>query len=505
MPKILLTGASGYIGGHLKENLQKNHEIVAISRNIKNKKNEKNVTWKAADLFDLDEISEVMKDVDIAVYLVHSMMPSAKLTQANFEDMDALLADNFARAAQKNSIKHIIFLSGLIPNTDTLSPHLRSRLECEKILGSYGIPVSTLRAGLIIGAKGSSYPILKKLVERLPLLVLPAWAYNMTLPVSINDVIDGLTTLVDRQPKQNESIDIGGPEHMTYKSLFTRTSRVLEKNLPMIDIPIIPIWLSKYWVKVISGTSKEMVYPLMDSLIHDMTRSQKHTVNDISIGKINYEESVERALKEEEKQSSNKSANTKKQFQIKDVRAITRIKVPHDYTINDVANEYSDFLRRFTFNFVKSEINHNYFKIKIPLLNKLLLLLKKDHEASNTNRVLYRIIGGDFAYSTNGGKATLEFRRILDSDKALIALQEYQPTLPWFVYTLTQAKIHKSVMNIFARKMNTLAKPDFAHTHNIKITKKLIQNLSISLGFFAILITSIKLLTKKNKLLNVKH
>lgn len=248
-----------------------------------------------------------------------------------------------------------------------------------------------------------------------------------------------------------------------------------------------------------------MVYPLMDSLIHDMTRSQKHTVNDISIGKINYEESVERALKEEEKQKSNKITNSKKQFQIKDVRAITRIKVPHDYTINHVANEYSDFLRRFTFNFVKSEINHNYFKIKIPLLNKLLLLLKKDHEASNTNRVLYRIIGGDFAYSTNGGKATLEFRRILDSDKALIALQEYQPTLPWFVYTLTQAKIHKSVMNIFARKMNTLAKSDFAHTHNIKITKKLIQNLSISLGVITILITSTKLLPIKNKGFNIKH
>ena len=189
MGKVLLTGASGYIGGHLKEQLKENHEIIAISRHADSKEDEKNVTWKAADLFDLDEITEVMEGIDTAIYLVHSMMPSAKLTQANFEDMDALLADNFARAAKAQGVKHIVFMSGIIPNENNLSPHLRSRLECEKILGSYGIPVSTLRAGLIIGAKGSSYPILKRLVDRLPAMILPSWAYNMIAPVAIEDVI----------------------------------------------------------------------------------------------------------------------------------------------------------------------------------------------------------------------------------------------------------------------------------------------------------------------------
>lgn len=135
MSKILLTGASGYIGSHLKNKLKKDHEVIAISRNTHNKTDEENVTWKSADLFDLDEITKVMKDVDTAIYLVHSMMPSAKLTQASFEDMDALLADNFARAAQKQGVKHIVYMSGLIPENDELSAHLRSRLECEKILG----------------------------------------------------------------------------------------------------------------------------------------------------------------------------------------------------------------------------------------------------------------------------------------------------------------------------------------------------------------------------------
>ena len=453
MKKILLTGASGYIGSHLMNKLKDNYEIIAISRNIENKSNEQNVTWKAADLFDLNEITEVMEDIDIAIYLVHSMMPSAKLTQASFEDMDALLADNFAKAASYNKVQHIVFMSGLIPNTNELSPHLRSRLECEQILGSYGVPVSTLRAGLIIGSKGSSYPILKKLVERLPSLLLPKWAYNITLPVAIDDVIDGLYKIVERNPNENESIDIGGPSHMTYKDLFKQTAEVLDKRLPTIDLPIIPIWLSKYWVKLISGVSKEMVYPLMDSLIHDMIRNDENIVKDISIGKIEYKESVRNALEEETK--TQKKGKSSRKSDIKDVRAISRVVLPKDVNMIQLAESYANFLNRITLNVVNSDFNEDNFTISVPCLNKDLLLLRKDFKASNNERILYRIVGGDFASDSDGGNARLEFRRLPNSDACIIALQEYEPTLPWWVYKYTQAKVHKSVMNLFKFKINS--------------------------------------------------
>lgn len=452
MKKILLTGASGYIGSHLMNKLKDNYEIIAISRNIENKSNEHNVTWKAADLFDLNEITEVMEDIDIAIYLVHSMMPSAKLTQASFEDMDALLADNFAKAASYNKVQHIVFMSGLIPNTNELSPHLRSRLECEQILGSYGVPVSTLRAGLIIGSKGSSYPILKKLVERLPALLLPKWAYNTTLPVAIDDVIDGLYKIVERNPNENESIDIGGPSHMTYKDLFKQTAEVLDKRLPTIDLPIIPIWLSKYWVKLISGVPKEMVYPLMDSLIHDMIRNDENIVKDISIGKIDYKESVRNALEEETK--TQKKGKSSRKGNIKDVRAISRVVLPKDVNMIQLAESYANFLNRITLNVVNSDFNEDNFTISVPCLNKELLLLSKDFKASNNERILYRIVGGDFALDSDGGNARLEFRRLPNSDACIIALQEYEPTLPWWVYKYTQAKVHKSVMNLFKFKIN---------------------------------------------------
>lgn len=453
MKKILLTGASGYIGSHLMNKLKDNYEIIAISRNIENKSNEHNVTWKAADLFDLNEITEVMEDIDIAIYLVHSMMPSAKLTQASFEDMDALLADNFAKAASYNKVQHIVFMSGLIPNTNELSPHLRSRLECEQILGSYGVPVSTLRAGLIIGSKGSSYPILKKLVERLPGLLLPKWAYNTTLPVAIDDVIDGLYKIVERNPNENESIDIGGPSHMTYKDLFKQTAEVLDKRLPTIDLPIIPIWLSKYWVKLISGVPKEMVYPLMHSLIHDMIRNDENIVKDISIGKIDYKESVRNALEEETK--TQKKGKSSRKGDIKDVRAISRVVLPKDVNMIQLAESYANFLNRITLNVVNSDFNEDNFTISVPFLNKDLLLLSKDFKASNNERILYRIVGGDFALDSDGGNARLEFRRLPNSDACIIALQEYEPTLPWWVYKYTQAKVHKSVMNLFKFKINS--------------------------------------------------
>ncbi|MBF0811280.1 NAD-dependent epimerase/dehydratase family protein [Staphylococcus xylosus] len=453
MKKILLTGASGYIGSHLMNKLKDNYEIIAISRNIENKSNEHNVTWKAADLFDLNEITEVMEDIDIAIYLVHSMMPSAKLTQASFEDMDALLADNFAKAASYNKVQHIVFMSGLIPNTSELSPHLRSRLECEQILGSYGVPVSTLRAGLIIGSKGSSYPILKKLVDRLPGLLLPKWAYNTTLPVAIDDVIDGLYKIVERNPNENESIDIGGPSHMTYKDLFKQTAEVLDKRLPTIDLPIIPIWLSKYWVKLISGVPKEMVYPLMDSLIHDMIRNDENIVKDISIGKIDYKESVRNALEEETK--TQKKGKSSRKGDIKDVRAISRVVLPKDVNMIQLAESYANFLNRITLNVVNSDFNEDNFTISVPCLNKDLLLLSKDFKASNNERILYRIVGGDFALDSDGGNARLEFRRLPNSDACIIALQEYEPTLPWWVYKYTQAKVHKNVMNLFKFKIST--------------------------------------------------
>ena len=131
-------------------------------------------------------------------------------------------------------------------------------------------------------------------------MVLPSWAYNMIAPVAIEDVIDGLAALVERSPSENESIDISGPETMNYKELIQRTAKVLDKPLPMLDLPIIPIIVSRYWVQLISSVPKEMVYPLMNSLIHDMVPHDKRIVPKLSL-EILHLKIVKRAFRRRER------------------------------------------------------------------------------------------------------------------------------------------------------------------------------------------------------------
>lgn len=230
-PVVAIAGASGYIGQNLIEKLEGRVNIIGLSRNGDKREDAVSVTWRSCDLFSLADAEKGLKGADIAVYLVHSMMPSAKLTQGNFEDMDVILADNFAQAAKKQGIKKLIYLGGIIPDhAPKLSRHLKSRLEVERILRAYGTPVTALRAGLIVGPKGSSFPILAKLVKRLPSMILPKWTRTNTQPVALPDVMNSLGKLTMEEEPQNRSIDIGGPDVMTYRSMMEQTAEIMEKN-----------------------------------------------------------------------------------------------------------------------------------------------------------------------------------------------------------------------------------------------------------------------------------
>ncbi|MBM7052284.1 NAD(P)H-binding protein [Rothia sp. ZJ1223] len=460
--KILLTGASGYIGRNLLKELKKNHEIIVVSRSTENKENEKNVTWVAADLFAPEDNERVMKDIDLAVYLVHSMQPPAKLTQASFEDMDALLADNFARAAANNGVKRIVYLSGIVPENEKLSRHLASRLECEKILSSHGVPVTTLRAGLIVGPKGSSFPILQSLVERLPGLVLPSWAYNRTHPVALRDLIEGLLAAIEREDLGQCSIDIGGPEEITYRELFEQTAEVLGKKLPMVDLPIIPVWAFKLWVALISGKPIEMVGPLLDSLVHDLVITPEHTVEGITNAPTGFKESVRLAT---EGQDSTGYSLPRLRIPFKsdvenpknDVKSIQRVTIPASWSVQDTASYYLKWLSRASFKVVGTRITDNRTEIFLPLLKEPILILQHSPQRSSEDAVVYLISGGLFARTAEGSRARLAFRRVLGENRVIIAIHEYEPSLPWTVYTLTQARVHLIVMTIFGYETKALA------------------------------------------------
>ncbi len=195
--KVCITGATGFIGGNLIQKLETNVDIdiIALSRKVPpilEGAHKGRITWRACNGFSLFDVEKATEDCDILVYLIHSMLPTSKLAQGNFSDFDLYVADNFARAAQKNGIKKIIYLSGLIPHAPQLSNHLQSRLEVENALVQYHNNLTVLRAGLIMGPNGSSFRILENLIKRLPLLICPAWTLSQTQPIDLQDVLVSL-------------------------------------------------------------------------------------------------------------------------------------------------------------------------------------------------------------------------------------------------------------------------------------------------------------------------
>lgn len=461
-PVIALTGASGYIGHNLLEILAEKAEIIALSRNGENKQNTDHVTWRSCDFFSLRDAEEGLRDADIAVYLIHSMKPSARLTQANFEDMDVLLADNFARAAKKNGIKQIIYLSGTIPkDAPELSRHLKSRLEVEKVLNSYDIPVTTIRAGLIVGPKGSSFPILSKLVKRLPVMLLPKWTRTKNHPVALKDVIHSLFKTVDNGKAKGRSIDIGGPEVMSYKEMMVQTAEVMGKNPKLFDLPFLTINLSRLWVTLVTGASKETAYPLIESLKHPMVAQEENKLEGFSEGKVLFKDAAKTSLKDEKPQSplfQVLKANFKKPPQ-SDVRSVQRVTIPEDKDANWTGLYYTEWLAKLAKPFVQAKVdNDGNCKIYLRSIQSPILELTYILGRSDKTRALYFISGGMFAKISENSRGRLEFRLIPNTNQCIIAIHEFQPALPWMFYKYTQAKIHLYVMFLFKQHLNHLIK-----------------------------------------------
>ncbi len=456
-PVVALTGASGYIGSHLLDKLKERFDIIALSRSGDKRENTEQVTWRSCDLFSQIDTEKGLQGADIAVYLVHSMSPSAKLTQARFEDMDVILADNFAQAAKKNGVKQIVYLSGIIPPEEKLSRHLRSRLEVEKILGSYGVPVTTVRAGLIVGPKGSSFPIAEKLVKRLPVMVLPSWTRTKTHPIALADVLTALQKSVGNKDVADKAIDVGGPEVMTYKEMLEHLAGVMGKKLRSFNVPFPTVKLSRLWVKLISGMPKETVYPLIESLSHPMVAQQSHYVEGISNGKISFDEAAKAAMEEEQKSKDSKHSKKPSLPPRQDVRSVQRMPLPSGKDADWAARHYMSWVADSLRPVVRTEVDENLnCKIYLTFMQKPLLILSYAKERSTEHRALYYITGGLFANVKDTQNGRIEFRQIPGKEEMIVAIHEYLPSLPWFVYKYTQAPIHMLVMFLYRKHLERL-------------------------------------------------
>ena len=275
---ILVTGSTGFIGKKLLEKLDETgFKVKAMSRS--KYPDTENTTYVQANAFDVDSLAAATEGVETAFYLLHSMEGSKK-EWAEFANREKQQAQNFLKAATQSGVKRIIYLGGLVNESLHLSKHMKSRHDVGKILASGDIPVTELRASVIVGAEGGSYAMLRYLVERLPLMVCPKWVKSQTQPIAVDNVVDYLIGVMKNPETSGKILEIGGPEVMTYEQLMRLYSYILNRNLTVIQIPFLTPRLSSYWIDLVTPVKASLARPLVDSLVHDSV------VKDKSIDKL---------------------------------------------------------------------------------------------------------------------------------------------------------------------------------------------------------------------------
>jgi uncharacterized protein YbjT (DUF2867 family) len=451
--KVAIAGASGFVGESLRKKLKENFSIIALGRSQPKGGEEKNTEWRLVDLFSAGSVAEAVKGADVGIYLVHSMMPSSKLFQGDFHDTDLLLADNFANACRLNGVKQIIYLGGLLPE-GFVSSHLQSRHEVERVLDSSGVDLTVFRAGMIVGPGGSSFEILRSLVKKLPIMILPKWTERNTQAVFIDDVVDVIAGSIRNPSFQRKTFNLVNGEALTYKLLLKISAKVLGVKRYMFPVPIASTGFSKLWVQIFGNSPRELVSPLIDSLVCDLPQLQPTREIEPFIQYKSFESMFIRTnLISKGKPTVRKQ---KRRNNEPSVRSIQRLpSVNHD--AHWIAMEYMSWLPSFFPMLLRVEVKKAEKKINFFLrfFTKPLLELTFVKNSLDLQREKFHITGGILTKTKNTG--WLEFRQLDNRKFTLVSIHEFYPRLPWLLYRFTQAPLHRLVMLAFGRHLQKIA------------------------------------------------
>lgn len=301
--KILITGATGYIGKRLIPLLLNDgHTIICPVRDLQRAKNyfkdKKNIVLIEADFLDKSSLQKIPTDIDIAYYLIHSMTNSAR----EFHVLEEKCALNFKFFAEKTSIRQVIYLSG-ITNDTKLSKHLLSRKNVETTLASNNYALTTFKAGIIVGSGSSSFEIIRDLVEKLPVMIAPKWLNTKTQPLAIRDVLSFLHKALGKKELYNTSYDIFGPEILTYKQMLLQFADVRKLKRWIITVPVMTPKLSSYWLYFVTSTSYKLASTLVNSMGVEVIGNKSNINNILDIHPMPYKEAVQLAFKKIEQNS----------------------------------------------------------------------------------------------------------------------------------------------------------------------------------------------------------
>jgi uncharacterized protein YbjT (DUF2867 family) len=287
---VLVTGATGFVGRRLAPALETRGDVVrAMTRRPDDYSGPGDPVF--GDVHEPDSLVEAMTGVDVAVYLVHS------LDDPDFESKDAAAARAFGSAAAAAGVRQIVYLGGLGADGDTLSAHLRSRREVETLLGEAGVPVTVLRAAIVVGAGGISWELTRQLVKNLPAMIVPAWAATRTQPIAIDDVVRYLAGVVGCEKAFGRVFEIGGPDQLTYVEMLRVAAEEMSgKSVPIIQVPVLTPRLSSYWLALVTDVDVTTGRNLIDSMGTEVVVSEQ-SIRDLVPGEpLSYREAVRRAL-----------------------------------------------------------------------------------------------------------------------------------------------------------------------------------------------------------------
>lgn len=477
--KICVAGATGFVGRELCQTLAAQHQVIALTRRSnptsqlgdETVENAHGMIWRTVDLFSLLQLERAMQGAELAVYLVHSMLPPSRLTQGHFEDLDLILADNFARAAKVRGIKRIIYLGGIIPPGE-LSPHLRSRLEVEHALAAHGAEVIALRAGLVIGPNSSSFRIMEGLVDRLPVMTCPRWTSTRGQPIALQDVVEVLCKVIADPALPAGAYDIAGPNVLSYVEMIRQVAELKNVKRCLLPVPFVSPAISRLWVSTVTQTPRALVYPLIESLQHDMVAGHRDLQARYKLSPLSFAESVKRALAADGSRETRPLSQIPRMSTTPVVRTVTestvtsvqRLPLPRGRSVSWVAAEYAAWLPSFFRPWITVEgMEQGQIRFVLRLFGSRgpawrLLVLSYSAERSSETRQLYYLTGGMLLRRGAGlTRGRLEFRAVPGQQQCLAAVLDFKPSLPWWIYRISQAQVHLLVMRFFARHLRRLA------------------------------------------------